>query len=200
MKKFVMLLTTLSFTAVINIAHAEFFVCGDSSQFTQAFYIDPTFNKPGNCSQVADSNVTSQQNVIASVGSRKDYLKVVSGAVVVKTQVEKDAVDAVIAVQQAVIQAAKDEANVNNALCSAASLQQIKSKVQALNDTLEGQIDEHQATTKTAIDSALTLVLAQTALTTINTEHIAAMKQMKNTLGRAILDITACVYAKGITK
>jgi hypothetical protein len=129
---------------MVEVVHAEFYVCGDTTQLTQAFYRDPSLQRPANCSQVPNNQVDAQVALIQSqtslVPPRLDYLKVVSGLAVVKTQAEKDAVDAAIATAKAAQDALTAE-RANNIFCNQQDTSAGTSAIAARKTALYAQID-----------------------------------------------------------
>lgn len=126
--------------ATVSLVHAEYYVCGDTTKFDQDFYRDPSLGRPGNCTVVAENLVVSQQAVIASVGTRKDYLKVPAGLVVVKSQAEKDAVDLAIANTNAANAALSTE-RANNIFCNQGDVNAGTNAIAARKTALYAQID-----------------------------------------------------------
>ena len=199
--KYVSLILCIMFAATATV-QAEMVVCGDSNGVTKVITsIDPSkvqgLGIP-NCTVLTKnlgvSTLDTQKTLYNNTPLR--YLKVTSGLLDVKTQSEKDAVDAVIATQVTAKQELIDESDTKNQMCNPISLQQIKNRVTTINDTLNNQIDGHTATAQTSIDNLVTLVQAKTALTTLNTEMTASIKQVKNTLGGVISDMAACLYVR----
>jgi hypothetical protein len=125
---------------VVSLVHAEYYVCGDSTKFDQDFYRDPSVGRPGNCTAVAENVIASQQAVITSVGTRKDYLKVPAGLVVVKSQAEKDAVDLAITNTNAATAALATE-RANNIFCNQGDVNAGTSAITTRKAALYAQID-----------------------------------------------------------
>lgn len=130
----------------VPLAQAEFYVCGDTTQMTQAFYRDPSFDRPANCNLVPAPQVDAQVHLIQSFfppqmnPSRPDYLKVLAGLATEKTQAEKDAVDAALLAQQ---QAAQELANerASNIFCNQQDVNAGTNAIAQRKTALYAQID-----------------------------------------------------------
>ncbi len=147
------LLFGLLLLLVPALAQAEFFVCGDSNSLQQVFYRDLSLSRPGNCSAVAEGSIAAQLALMASV-VRFDYLKVVSGLAVEKTQGEKDAVDAAIAATNAAIAAVASELS-GSTTCNAADLATVNSRLATRKATLDAAIDGIAAANLTTLKAGL---------------------------------------------
>jgi hypothetical protein len=158
---------------IVEVAYAEFYVCGDTNQLTQAFYRDPSLQRPGNCSQVPNNQVDAQVTLIQSqtslVPPRLDYLKVVAGLAAVKTQAEKDAVDTAIATAKAAQDALTAE-RANNIFCNQQDTTAGTNAIAARKTALYAQIDAIPAAsppTRATLVAALKAVVDE--LATIST-------------------------------
>jgi hypothetical protein len=151
--------------ALASLAHAEFYVCGDTTQFQQAFYRDPSLGRPGNCTLVDNANVDSQVTLIQGQYPDFKYLKVVSGLAVMKTQAEKDAVDAaILAKQQADAALATERAN--NIFCNQNDVNAGTNAIAARKTALYAQIDAIPAAsppTRATLVAALKAVVDELA-------------------------------------
>lgn len=151
---------------------AEFYVCGDASTFTQAFYRDPSMQRPVNCSLVPQTQVQAQLDMIASVQppamnpARYDYLKVPSGLVVMKTQAEKDAVDAAILAHQQAQQALAQE-RATNIFCNQEDVNAGTTAIAARKQVLYDKVDQIQAVNVATMKAGLKQVVDE--LATIST-------------------------------
>lgn len=151
--------------ATVSLVHAEYYVCGDNSKFDQDFFRDPSLGRPSNCTMVAENNIAAQQAVIASVGTRKDYLKVPAGSVVVKSQAEKDAVDLAITNANAA-NAALTAERTNNIFCNKEDVNAGTNAIAARKTALYAQIDGIPATsppTRATLVAALKAVVDELA-------------------------------------
>ncbi|HEX6827124.1 MAG TPA: hypothetical protein VF077_12475 [Nitrospiraceae bacterium] len=128
------------------LAWAEFYVCGDATQLTQAFYRDPSLARPANCSLVPNDQVEAQTILIQSFlpplrnPGRLDYLKVVAGLATEKTPAEKQAVDdAILAQQQAQQELANERAT--NVFCNQQNVDAGTNAIAQRKAALYAQID-----------------------------------------------------------
>lgn len=135
----------------VGIVHAELVVCGDGNGLVRYFRTDISNAVSGNCSFVSKGNTSSQVSLIQSVG-RLDYLKVVGGLVVEKSQAEKDVVNSSNAAIAANNAALLTEINTDN-LCNADSLSDINSKLAVAKGNVQAAIDavSNVATAKAAL-------------------------------------------------
>jgi hypothetical protein len=102
---------------------------------------------------VPKADTAAQVALIQSVG-RYDYLKVVSGLVVEKTQGEKDAVDAAKAAQAALLADLHTEL-ASSATCNAGDLATVNSRLATRKATLDAQIDGIAAANLTTLKAGL---------------------------------------------
>jgi hypothetical protein len=133
------------------LAAADDFVCGDATHLTRYLpSVDPTTVTDGTCTAVAEANLPAQRTLLQTIPRR--YLKVVNGAAVEMTQGEKDAVDALLATQQAALQAFRDEIATDD-LCGAAAMADINTRLTTIRANLQTAIDAitNIATAKTAL-------------------------------------------------
>lgn len=155
-----------------SLAWAELYVCGDASTFTQAFYRDPSLQRPGNCSLVPQAQVETQLAVIASVQppamtpARYDYLKVPSGLVMQKTQAEKDAVDAKILEDKQAQDALKQE-RATNIFCNQEDVNAGTNAIAQRKQVLYDKVDQIQAVNVATMKAGLKQVVDE--LATIST-------------------------------
>lgn len=149
-------------------ASAEFYVCGDATTFTQAFYRDPSVQRPANCSLVPQAQMQAQLDLIASVQppqmtpSRYDYLKVPAGLAVMKTQAEKDQVDAAIAAKAAEQQALAQERS-TNIFCNQDNVNAGTDAIAARKTELYNKIDTIQNVNVATIKAGLKQVVDELA-------------------------------------
>lgn len=159
----------------VSSAYAEFYVCGDASTFTQAFYRDPSpqFPKPPTCTMIPQAEVQQQLDVIASVQpptlnpARYDYLKVPDGGtpagrVVEKTPEEKAAVDQAIADAAAAAQALAQE-RATNVFCNQQNVDAGTTAIAARKDALYAKIDQIQAVNVSTMKAGLKQVVDELA-------------------------------------
>lgn len=163
-----------------SLASAEFYVCGDATQFTQAFYRDPSLTRPTNCSPVPLDQVDAQVTLIQSVAppnmtpARYDYLKVVgavpNGLVAMKTPAEKQAADDALLAQQQAQQALAQERQ-TNLFCNQQDVNAGTTAVAQRKTDLYAKIDTISAVNVATMKTALKQVvdeLASVSTYTIN--------------------------------
>lgn len=150
-------------------AAAELYVCGDASTFTQAFYRDPTAQRPPTCSLVPAGQVQAQLELIASVQppqmnpARYDYLKVPAGLIVIKTQSEKDAVDAALAAKAAEQQELAQE-RATNVFCNQQNIDAGTTAIAQRKAELYAKIDTIQAVNVATMKAGLKQVVDELAV------------------------------------
>jgi len=185
-------------------------VCGDDQ--TLECYLpqqDPTQIPPscGNplkqCFVLAPEVTQAQRDLVRSLPQK--YLKVVDGLAVEKTQAEQDQVDAVVAAQQAAIQAYKDETapgSGSNDFCNTPSMQALTDRIKAMHDTINTQITNQQTTLQGQIDGLATANLAslKQGLTALNNATATMGTQMNDKYAQALTALARCTAALRFVK
>jgi hypothetical protein len=130
---------------VAGTATAEDFVCGDTTQLQRYSHaVDPTrvptCPAPFLLSQIPEAAIPAQRALYTNPAIPHRHLKVVEGLMVEMTPEEKQAVDAPLVAEAALVQQAKDEL-ASQEYCSTKTLSQVTTKVTNKTNQIHANVD-----------------------------------------------------------